>query len=445
MAEKLRIRKLAQRLGKTPEEILAILHKMGELRYRTAADMLSDEVTVRVEQALASIGIVPLAPKKKPPAPTEPPEPPPLPSFAQPRAAGAAPVAGPTALPAAQDRDSVIATAAPGAEPEPAEQPAPPAVGTADPVAVPAPEAAPAPEPEPEPEVEPEPELPPQVQLRLNELQDQVSRLTAALEESQRREVEAHALERIAIDRLAPAELRAHNLQLQLEEQRRELQAQLDLLQQALNRTEAQARAQEVEELAKVMAGRGIESPDEMQRLLTLLLQGEWQRRTLEHLRIVEGERFGRLLKQKVALWCGDPRCKLPDGMLGLPVSPSSRCETCQGKEILRLAERLVLQCRAQKSNIRRITLVGGRESEVSEFMKAVSGRLDIRWVEPGAWRSPEQARAEADETHLTVLWAGSELPHRLAAAYLPLEGVLAVKSAGLTGFLEELTGLLGQ
>ncbi|MDY0058720.1 MAG: hypothetical protein RBU45_02835 [Myxococcota bacterium] len=447
MAEKLRIRKLAQRVGRTPEEILDVLRRLGETRYKTPADMLPDEVIAKVEKQLLEEGLLTPPPKKEPPLPRpkeEPLPPPPMPSYLlrQQRQAEAA-AAPPPAPPAA-------ATPPPPPVPVAPEAPAapPPAPPMAPPESLPAVAAAAPPalvkRTPAAPEPPPEPELAPEARAIVTRLEEELARQTRTLEETRRRETEALALQRIAIDRLAPAEMRSQELQERLDAEQSSHEAQLALVQQQLNRAEAALRSLEAEEVSKVTTLRGLESGDEVQTLLTVLLQSEWQRRTLEHLRIVDGERFQRLLAQKVTLWCGDVGCTVPEGTVGVPVLPVSRCEVCHGKEILRLAERLVLQCRGK--NIRRVVLVGGSNREVAELMKAVSGRLDVRWVEPGATKTAAEAAGELDETiHLVILWAGSHLPYRLARAYGELEGVrtVTVEAAGLTGFLDELHNLL--
>ena len=469
MAAKLRIRKLARRLDKTPKEILDILRNLGETRYRSPADMLSNEVTIRVERALSLAGLVPKTDGGDPEAGPEKPgaraqqragdHAPPVSAHEESQAASPQTEAGPSPAsslrpPASEQTEAGPSPASslrpPASEqteagPSPASSLQPPASEQTEAGPSPAsslrPPASSLQPPASEQAVEAEPRsieaLLELKEAEIEELRARASELEKALGEASTKLDEAMALQKIAIDRLVPAEMRSEELERELEEQRAELEEEKDLLQQKLNQAEAGMAAVKVVELPPLLARRGIQGPDEIGHLLALLLQGGWHSRTLEHLRLVEAERFLRLLKRKVVLWSGDPRQEVPEDKVALPVAPASRSELGGDREIVLQAEQFIIRCRSR--NIRRITLVGGCARDSAELMRALSGRIDVRWVRPESSRSPQEADEDIEATHLTVLWADRELPYRMARHYLGKERVEIVEVCGLSGLLEEL------
>ncbi len=442
MAAKQRIRKLAKRLGRKPEEIIEILHNLGETRYKSPADMLSAEVTLKVERALSLAGLVKEPPRKRvdhEPEPTAPPEPPPMPRFLKERLEAARSEAAEPA----EGTDRGI---------EPPEPAGPEADGPAEqdeaeqaPAEQDEAEQAPA-EVEPSPELEqggnqeppkepnePEDEPPPDPEALRERIRTLEEELHKVREEAQ----EAKALQQLAIDRLAPAEMKAHKLEEELADLKDLFQREKNTLEQQINRLEAEARKVQVTDLAEVLEARGLQGPEEFGRLLHTLLSSKLQLKFLEFLKVVEAQRFLRTLKQTVVLTSGEPSLELPEGKIPFPVQPASRCEIAGDAQIVKLAEKLVLACRDAK--VKRLLVVGGTPWQRDELLKALAGRIDVRWVSPDSVKTSEQVAQEAEEVNRVVLWSGSDLPHRLGKVYSTLDRYIEIDEPGLIGFMKTL------
>ncbi len=444
MAAKLRVRKLAKRLGCTPKQVLDVLHQLGEIRYRSQSDMLPPELTARVERALELAGLAaPPKPKRvpEPKAPEGPPPPPPMPRHLREARAAAAAAAASPAPPseAAPEPPAPPEASPPEVEPAPVE-PAAAAPAPAEPVS-----AEPAPEPAPEvvdepvaPEPTPAEPTPEELAEQVAQLAGQLKELEATLETVRKEAADAKALQQIAIDRLLPSEMRVHELQEELKASRAQGQEEVDLLQQRLNQAEAALQTVTVAEVAPTLQPGGLRSPDEIGRLFAVLLGSEWAERTLEHLRLLQGDRLRRLVEQKIVLHCGDPTHTLPEGRLGLRVTPPNRCQICGGRELVAAAEGLVLKCRPR--NIRRMLLVGGDAMDAAELGRALSGRVDVIWVSPNATPTPAEVEQQIEQHHLAVLWTGGGATHLVAQRYAGQPRVIEADASGLQGLLRQVS-----
>lgn len=427
MAAKLRVRKLARRIGCTPEQILKVLHELGETRYRSPSDMLPPDLTARLERALELAGFVaPERPQREPapePPSVAPPPPrylrPPAPAPAPAPAAAPAPVAPPA--PAVASAAPIVSAVAAVAHPDaPVEPPI-------DPEPVEAPTAAPAEGPSSE---------------ELQELNAALERRVAALEEElagrTKEAADATALQQLAIERLLPSEMRVHELQEELAASQKDATEVAAGLQQRINQAEVALKDVTLAELAPTLSECGLESPAEMGRLLAALLASEWARRTMEHLRLVHADRFLGLVKQKMLLHCGDPTHTLPEGCLGLRVAPASRCQIGAGRELLAAAEGLVLKCRPR--NYRRMLLVGGDAMDAAELTRALTGRVEVQWVGPDSTPTPEQVDEELQRYPIVVLWTASPLPYSVGKLYAGQPRVIEVDAPGLQGLLRAIS-----
>jgi len=342
-----RLRKLARKLGRSPDEVLGLLHRMGYVRYKSGEDMVADPVIAKLQTAIKT-GL-----RAQPVATTGDRR-----SAAGARQTGAE---GPSLM------DQLVPGVVPLGAAASTTQRAP-QVPRPRPPAKRASEAAP-PKASSSPAVPPPSTADSQTDLRLKWV-----RTEAALAEEQR-------------------------LRAKLEAEVAELRAELER-EQAL-RAEQEQRAQAIEArqqtrptVREVFAARGLRGGDEMSRALAGLVSGRHVDDALLECAVDDPERLQQLLQSRLVLFDTEPAQGLA-GVVGVGVSPD-RSEVPSGRrlhsEVSALSEALLLW------GHRRVRIVGAPPMWHGWLRTQLDARLDLRF-------EPLRVDAEPRLDAVDVLW----------------------------------------
>lgn len=433
MAKRERIKKLAKRLRVEPEVAIRTLQQLGETRYKAPADMIPDDVAVRLEQALKLAGLA-----SEPPPPEAP-------------VAEAAPTR--SAAPGAFVPEKFVdddapppAAAAPGPTVEKPSSAKPAASSDGDKLSnSPFAKLEAATPPVVEAEKAPAaPKLSPAEELK--ELRSEVKRLTRDLDD--------------AVKRAGDAEdaWRSHDMgRKQATAERDDLEGRLAGVQNDLKsskkgrdkeRSEFDVKVRDlkgdVEEarttaLRELFEGRGMQHPDEFAQALSFLLEEERAGPSIRSLRVQGPDKFAQKLNTRLLLWCGDSGCKTnhPEDAR-VVISPPARCEKCKGKTIRRAAAAFVDAC--QKRKVLRVTIAGGSPNYRTAIQDAIGGgaNLDIRVVLNGE-RNASQAQSDVDHSELVIAWVATEVDHKFTGLYTSLKSdrVLLCPHRGVSRMFE--------
>ena len=152
------------------------------------------------------------------------------------------------------------------------------------------------------------------------------------------------------------------------------------------------------------------------------------------------------------ALWagvtpvCADAACRAAIGSPPLPVVTTTRdrCVVCGGSNTKRAVKRMLEACAS--AGLRRILLLGGSKAAHTALRGALAGSgIELRMVD-GLETSPSSKTAlpDLEWAQLVVVWASTQLPHRVSQAYteqrprdLPL---ITVARRGVEALCQEVT-----
>lgn len=411
MAGQIRIEGLARDLGKTNDDLFRALERLGIKNYHSSHQQIPEALARRVS-AFFKISPAPpapavsAAPVAPPPAPIpitnapalQAPEPEHLffetmaaqgvkPLRSAPKSRRVKPGRAPSLAPSAAPVSSTLAPIL-----EPASVPLPPAPFT-DPVPVvldPGPALALS-----EPAL---PDEPSAESLELDRLRQELTSLRVEFQAS-----------------LARSE--------EIEERLREsLAARLELgaLVQALGeRLDDRPAASPVASEARValpdlLYQRGLRGLDESCRVLRSLLESHDLDPLLPLLEVVGPARLSWVLDERLVLCCGLQGCRVPEGAIGLAVSPS-RCDLCSDQSFESSAHRFSDACLL--SGLTRILLVGGPSMLHRSLRELVDRRVQILFI-PGS-RPPPSERLALDLLRVQVAlgWSRGGDPVKLQAA----------------------------
>lgn len=133
-----------------------------------------------------------------------------------------------------------------------------------------------------------------------------------------------------------------------------------------------------------------------------------------------------KLERAREALWaCVTPVCTSPAciAAVGSPVRPivhtgRDRCSICGGSNTRRACREMVEAC--ARAGLERILLLGGSGNAHTE-LRALTAGTPIEWrIIDGRNDRPTRRQAQPDLawTQLLVIWASTELPHRVSQVY---------------------------
>lgn len=438
-----RIRKLARELGRTPAEVLGILHALGFARYRSSEDMLSGSVEARVRRGVAR-GVQPV------PLDVEP----------VPRRAAS----GDRTLEELASQDDLMARLVPGVKPTRSggrppgppsgagrvrrrgDRPVEPKASPVPPPASAAPEVSPAPPPSATP-AEPADAAAHGAALRALEtersaLESLRSSIQAeeTLLAARRAELEEDTRRLQARERSVEAERAAlDQLRHALERER----AALAATREALSDSAARARRHGERTLQELLEERGLRGADEFERVLAGLAVGRHLRELVWALRVDPAEPVRRLLANRVVLAegappeAGDPWAQ---GLVRVEVG-SDRAELAPPARVDALVERvgeaLLL------NGFRRWLVVGGRTSWQRAIREHVDPRIEVRCA-PRGERSARQAQDDLQWADVVALW---DVPLEAGVSDLYANGrarVVTVGASGPADFLQATLDALG-
>jgi len=369
MAGNIRIRKLARRLGRRNDEVLAALSALGHPRYSSPDDALSPELAGRVEEAMRRARAAP-APA---PASEE--------SFddvmrshgvqklgaRRPRGAGP-PASKPRVAPAPQLQ----------ALSRPARQPRRP---------VPVPRPAPAPRPAPR---APSRSATAELLDRIESLQDRVQSLEAELGRERRRTADTGADTDRA--RTALVTLFGH-----LEDRDRVI----DTLRRQL--AEVGPPDERETPLGAELEARGLKGRDEHAGAVRALLDARRWPDLAASLAVARPRVLQAMLRERLVLQCGRPRCAVPRFTVPVRVPPS-RCEICAGEDLpntmRRLSDELLL------SGANRILILGGGPGEHRLLAEKLDERVSLIGI---SGRAPVVPGEALESAGVVILWTGAE------------------------------------
>lgn len=484
MSQKERVRKLATRLDRSPEAILARLARMGHGRYRSPEDMLPPEVVEQVCAAVRAEGGG-RAGRPVPPAPEAGEGP-------AHRGKGSRPPGAAEGLApefqvrpeqwASRFSDAPFAKVLEGylaARPTPAggpAAPAPPASGGPPPPSVPPPQAT---------EAALRDSLGAALVARrraeeaLEAVEAELARHRSALAEARAR---LGALEAGLAERVQAAVADAHARAEEAEREGDDLRARLESLQEAREQEgrvraraeeqikDAEARFYEAEAraaaararekaalaraeggtsaearvparpkgLAEVLGERGLRDHDEVRAAMDALLIDARIETTMDALAVTDPQGFARALRQKTALTCGV--CPAPSGRTAIEVSDPSRCEICGGSATRKAARDFVDACR--RGRLQRLVVVGGSPAYFAELQQVIGGQLDARFVDGTVRTDRQRAKQQVEGSDLTLVWGATLLDHAVSTLYSSLGDprVVLVAHRGIGGMLRRAT-----
>lgn len=115
----------------------------------------------------------------------------------------------------------------------------------------------------------------------------------------------------------------------------------------------------------------------------------------------------------------GDCRAKAAGIAAGRAVclaSTQSDCEVCSGSENQTAVDEMVAAF--EKAGWRRLCVVGGSASTWENLEQCIEGRLELRLVDGKRSRQLRLAHADEAWADLVVIWAGTELDHKVSEQY---------------------------
>ena len=358
MAGNIRIRKLARRLGRRPDEVLSALTALGHGRYSSPDDALSPELAGRVERAMS-----------QPPAP-----------------------------PAAAAEDFETLMRAEGVQrlgssrkPATAARASSPRAPVAPPLALsrPAPQRRPVPPPRPAPKRASRSDTA-QLLDRIETLQDRVQALEAALAKEERRTVDTGADTDRA--RSALVTLFGH-----LEDRDRVI----DTLRRRLADVGSPDEAETP--LGADLEARGLKGRYEHAAAVRALLDARRWPDLAASLAVARPRVLQALLRERLVLQCGRPRCAVPRFTVPVRVPPS-RCEICAGEDLpntmRRLSDELLL------SGATRLLILGGGPGEHRLLAEMLDERVSLVGI---SGRAPVVPGEALESAGVVVLWSGAE------------------------------------
>lgn len=152
--------------------------------------------------------------------------------------------------------------------------------------------------------------------------------------------------------------------------------------------------------------------------------------------------RIASTLSAALARSCGEPDCDLAlaaSGRVVVPVKPGS-CERCAGSVARRSASRLSGACRAHGTL--RVVVLGGSPQSRKELVSLRVGGLEIRAIDGTARRTIDAARADCRWADVVVIWASTQLDHRVSTLYSNVANgrLLLVTRRGVAALLDALS-----
>lgn len=112
-------------------------------------------------------------------------------------------------------------------------------------------------------------------------------------------------------------------------------------------------------------------------------------------------------------------------------------CEICGGSVISAAAASLVAAC--QRAGWRRLCIVGGSPAARTRIEEEAGGKLELRLIDGTGKRTQQDARADLTWADHIVIWASTQLAHRVSAHYQGRPTCSTVDGRGIADLLAHI------
>ncbi len=119
--------------------------------------------------------------------------------------------------------------------------------------------------------------------------------------------------------------------------------------------------------------------------------------------------------------------CRRGDCLLAAPALAGQRtltgaatpdaCQLCGGQALARARERMAQAC--ARAGWSRLCILGGSPNSRVEISRSLPESLEARLVDGTATHSLKEARDDLEWAHHVVIWAGTQLDHKVSTLYL--------------------------
>jgi hypothetical protein len=194
---------------------------------------------------------------------------------------------------------------------------------------------------------------------------------------------------------------------------------------------------------ARLLEELGFGHPDAQSRALEALVAAGLTARNKENIAEVKRERCAAVLAERFARLCDRCAPTRGDGRERVPLLSPSDCEACKGSSNRAAVERATDKLR--RAGKRRVVVVGGSPG-IRESLRALwPPDLELRLVDGTERHTAKEARGHLAWCDLAVVWASTELNHKVSAHYTSAGGgkVLVVPRRGIEALAEAISARL--
>lgn len=202
---------------------------------------------------------------------------------------------------------------------------------------------------------------------------------------------------------------------------------------------EAEKAAQARIGLAELFGKRGCADRDEAIEVMRGLVEKRPEQ-LIDAIELSAPEPLAQVLDDRVAFVAHDLDVDLGPDTVIVRV-PAARCEITGGSDIRAGFRQFADAC--QRTQVRRITIVGGSPAYRRELDHLAAAHGDLKLNLVSGTKRRERKRAEADKrtSDIVVIWGATELDHSVSAVYTG-EGapILRVPHRGISRMLDQVT-----
>lgn len=113
---------------------------------------------------------------------------------------------------------------------------------------------------------------------------------------------------------------------------------------------------------------------------------------------------------------CKNTAAGLAKGRTVVPAATQADCEICGGSRNRAAADEMVSAFHAVGWN--RLVVVGGSPATREELSRHIDGRLEVRMVDGTRSRRLAEAESDVAWANLVLIWASTELDHKVSTLY---------------------------
>lgn len=212
--------------------------------------------------------------------------------------------------------------------------------------------------------------------------------------------------------------------------------------------------ASDSHEISELLRELGYEQREHQARARAALEQAGLTRAGKRRIARAKRQRIEALLRQTLPVSCGSDHCTeaLLRDMAGQEVITASRSECCHrcGGSSARRGCALLIAALARRK-VRELVVVGGSPRSREQLANLLGQAVTLTLIDGTRRRTRDQARDDRARADLVVVWATTQLEHKVSnlytAAATPRETalVIAVKRRGVGSLAEDLVVRLEQ